>query len=292
MENKEKIILVSGATGRQGGATIHHLKDKGWILRALTRNPNSNQAKELAKQGIEVVQGDMSNLKSLEQAMKNAYGVFSVQDFWITGIKEEIQQGKNMIDAAKNAGVQHFVYTSASGSDRESGVNHFNSKLEIENHLIDSGLKYTIVRPVGFMENYHIPQVKKRILKGSLSDPMIPERKIQLIPAFDIGSFAAAAFENPEKYIGQAIDIASDENTNPEIAEIFSRILGRPVSFKKLPMLVVRLFMGKELHQMFRWINNVGYDVDIPALQKKYPEVKFSKLGNWLEHNWAKSEAV
>ncbi len=112
------------------------------------------------------------------------------------------------------------------------------------------------------------------------------DRKIQLIPAHDIGAFAAAAFENPDKFMGQEIDIASDEPTNPEIAEIFSKLLGKPVSYKKLPMLIVRLFMGKELHQMFRWINNVGYNVDITALQKKYPEVNLTKLEDWLKHNW------
>jgi uncharacterized protein YbjT (DUF2867 family) len=292
MEYKEKVILVVGATGRQGGATIHNLQGKGWELRALTRNPNSNQAKSLEKQGVDIVQGDMSVPNSLEKAMKDVYGVFSVQDFWNTGVKEEVQQGKNMADAAKKAGVQHFVYTSASGADRESGVDHFNSKLEIEEHIKNIGLQYTILRPVGFMENYHIPRIEKGIFKGKLAHPVVPDKKLQLIPTDDIGSFVAAAFEEPEKYLGQAIDIASDELTNSGIAEIFSRVMGKPVRFNKLPMLIVRLFMGKELYQMFRWINKVGYDVDIPALQKKYPEVKLTKLENWLQDNWDKHETV
>ena len=286
MEKEGKIILVAGATGKQGGAVIRHLQEKGWRIRALTRNSSSKAAQALASKGIDVLQGNMNNLQSLEKAMDNAYGVFSVQDFWIVGVKEEIQQGKNMADAAKKAGVQHFVYSSAAGADRESGVDHFESKFVIEEYIRNIGLQATILRPVGFMENYNIPRVKNSILKGKLAHPVMPDKKLQLIPTDDIGALVAAAFEEPEKFFGLAIDIASDELTNPEIAETFSRVMGRPIRFNKLPMLIVRLFMGKELHRMFRWINKVGYDVDIPALSSNNPKVKLTSLEEWLQRNW------
>jgi uncharacterized protein YbjT (DUF2867 family) len=139
------------------------------------------------------------------------------------------------------------------------------------------------------MENFHIPHMKKRLLKGKLADPTVPERKLQLIPSDDIGAFVVAAFENPEKYVGLDIDIASDELTNPEVAKVFSRVMGKPIQFSKLPMLIVRLFMGKELHKMFRWINEVGYDVDIPALKQSFPEVELTTLEQWLvADGWAK----
>ena len=289
MEKEGKIILVAGATGKQGGAVISHLQKKEWKVRALTRNPNGKVAQALASKGIDVFQGNMNDLQSLEKAMDNAYGVFSVQDFWIVGVKEEIQQGKNMADAAKKTGVQHFVYSSAAGADRESGVDHFESKFVIEEYIRDIGLQATVLRPVGFMENYHIPRIENGILKGKLAHPVMPDKKLQLIPTDDIGAFVAAAYEKPEKFIGQAIDIASDELTNPEIAETFSRVMGRPIRFNKLPMLIVRLFMGKELHRMFRWINKVGYDVDIPALRSNNPKVKLTSLEDWLLHDgWGK----
>ena len=145
--------------------------------------------------GIDVFQGNMKDLHSLEKAMDNAYGVFSVQDFWIVGVKEEIQQGKNMADAAKKTGVQHFVYSSAAGADRESGVDHFESKFVIEEYIRNIGLQATVLRPVGFMENYNIPRVKNGILRGKLAHPVMPDKKLQLIPTDDIGAFVAAAFE-------------------------------------------------------------------------------------------------
>jgi uncharacterized protein YbjT (DUF2867 family) len=286
MEKEGKIILVSGATGKQGGAVIRHLQEKGWKIRALTRNSNSKAAQVMTSKGINVIQGNMNDLQSLEKAMDNAYGVFSVQDFWIVGVKEEIQQGKNMADTAIKAGVQHFIYSSAAGADRESGVDHFESKFVIEEYIRNISLQATILRPVGFMENYNIPRVKNGILKGKLAHPVMADKKLQLIPTDDIGALVAAAFEEPEKFFGLAIDIASDELTNPEIAETFSRVMGRPIRFNKLPMLIVRLFMGKELHRMFRWINKVGYDVDIPALRSNNPKVKLTSLEEWLQRNW------
>ncbi|MDP8207839.1 MAG: NmrA/HSCARG family protein [Candidatus Electryonea clarkiae] len=289
IEKQGKIILVAGATGKQGGSVTRHLQEKGWKVRALTRNPNGKAAQALASEGIDIVKGDMGDLQSLEKAMDNTYGVFSVQDFWIVGVKEEIQQGKNMADAAKKAGVQHFVYSSAAGADRESGVDHFDSKFVIEEYVRNIDLQATILRPVGFMENYHIPCVENGILRGKLAHPIVPDKKIQLIPTDDIGALVAAAYEKPEKFIGLAFDIASDELTNPEIAQTFGRVMGRPIRYNKLPMLIVRLFMGKELHQMFRWINKVGYDVDIPALRSNYPEVKFTSLEEWLRRDgWDK----
>ena len=137
-------------------------------------------------------------------------------------------------------------------------------------------LQATILRPVGFMENFHIPHMKNRFLKGKLADPTVPERKLQLIPSDDIGAFVVAAFENPEKYVVPDFDIASDELTNHEIAEVFSRVMGKSIQFNKLSMLIVRPFMGKELYKMFQWINELGYDVDIPALKQSFSEVELT----------------
>ena len=92
----DKMVLVTGATGRQGGAVIRHMLPNGWKLRALTRSPGSYAAKELARQGVEVVQGDLEDLSSLDRAARGVYGIYSVQDFWAVGAKREVQQGKNL----------------------------------------------------------------------------------------------------------------------------------------------------------------------------------------------------
>jgi len=109
MENTDKTVLVTGATGRQGGAVIRHMLRNEWKLRALTRSPKAPAAQELTRQGVEVVQGDLEDAASLERAARGTYGVYSVQDFWSVGAKREVDQGKNLASAAKKAGVEHFV---------------------------------------------------------------------------------------------------------------------------------------------------------------------------------------
>jgi len=107
MPNVDKLVLVTGATGRQGGAVIRHMLPKGWKLRALTRHPDNRSAQELARKGVEVVQGDLEDPPSLVRAARSAYGIYGVQDFWTVGAKHEVQQGKNLADVAKKAGVNH-----------------------------------------------------------------------------------------------------------------------------------------------------------------------------------------
>jgi uncharacterized protein YbjT (DUF2867 family) len=128
MSHADKTVLITGATGRQGGAIIRHMLPKGWKLRALTRNPSSTAARDLTRQGVDVVQGDLEDPGSLERAACGVYGMYSVQDFWAVGAKREVQQGKNVADAAKKAGVGHFVYSSVGGAERNSGIDHWESK--------------------------------------------------------------------------------------------------------------------------------------------------------------------
>src|SRR5215467_13342125 len=172
MSHSDKMILVTGATGRQGGSVIDHMLPKGWRLRALTRSPSGRAAEQLAKRGVEIVPGDLEDPLSLQRATQGVYGVYSVQDFWAVGAKREIQQGQNMADAAQKAGVQHFVYSSVGGAERNSRISHWESKWEIENYIRKLGLTATMIRPAAFMENYYIDQVEIGILKGRLMDPI------------------------------------------------------------------------------------------------------------------------
>jgi uncharacterized protein YbjT (DUF2867 family) len=287
--NGDKVILVSGATGRQGGAVISHLLEGNWRIRALTRNPNSRAAEELSRKGIELVQGDMDDRAGLERAMKGAYGVYSVQDFWSVGAAREIQQGVNMVDAASSAGIKHFVYASVGGAERNSGIDHWESKWEVEKYIRSKRLPATILRPAAFMENYYIAAVELGILKGKLADPIRGDKPYQTIATENIGAFAALAFGKPEMFLGLELEIAGNEMTNPEAAETFSRVLGRSVKFRKIPLPLVRLVLGREFYQMFRWFNDSGFKADIPALKKKYPEVHLLNLEDWLmKEGWHK----
>lgn len=289
MNKSDKIILVSGATGRQGGAVLRHLLKNNWPVRALTRNRQNPNSQALSKLGAEIAEGDMDRSETLEKAMNGAYGVFSVQDYWTTGAKREVQQGKNMADAAKKAGVQHLVYSSVGGAERNSGITHFETKFEIENYIRQLRIPATILRPVAFMENYYIPDVEKGILKGKLVDPIRGDKRLQLVAADDIGAFTARVFEKPELFSGQAIEIAGEELTNIDAAKTFSHVMGRPVRFKKLPMFIVKLFLGKEFYEMFRWFNDSGFKADIRSLRSQYPEIKFKSLEEWLRsEGWDK----
>ena len=289
MVNSDKTVLVTGATGRQGGAVIRHMLPKGWKLRALTFKADGFAVQELTDQGIEVVKGDMEDPASLERAMRGVYGAYSVQDFWSVGAKREVQQGRNMADAAKKAGVEHLVYGSVGGAERKSGIDHWESKCAVENYIRKLGLPATMIRPAAFMENYYIDQVEIGILKGKLMDPIRADKTYQTIASSDIGAFVALAFERPKEFIGVELEIAGSQLTNPEAAEIFSRVLGKPVKFQKLPMPIVRLLLGKEFYQMFRWFNRAGFKADIPALRTRYPEIHLQTLEEWLRaEGWHK----
>jgi uncharacterized protein YbjT (DUF2867 family) len=289
MTNTDKTLLITGATGRQGGAVIRHLLPKGWKLRALTRDPGSHSARSLKDKGVEVVQGDLEDAASVARAAAGVYGIYSVQDFWAVGAKREIQQGKNVADAAKKAGVKHLVYSSVGGAERNTGIPHWESKWEIEKYIRSLDLPVTVIRPVTFMDGYYIDQVEIGILKGKLVDPVRADKPYQTIATNDIGAFVTLAFERPEEFMGKELEIAGSELTNAEAAQVFSRVLGKPVKFQKLPLPIVRLVMGKEFYVMFRWFNEAGYKANIPELRRKYPEVHLQTLEEWLRNEgWYK----
>src|SRR5499433_922168 len=197
MTPSDETVLVTGATGRQGGAVISHMLPKGWKLRALTRNPDRHEAQSLAQRGVEVIKGDLEDPLSITRAAAGVYGIYSVQDFWAVGAKREVQQGKNLADAAKKANVKHFVYSSVGGAERNTGIPHWESKWEIEKYIRGLGLPATVFRPAAFMETYYIDQVEIGILKGKLLDPIRADKPYQTIASEDIGTFAALAFERP-----------------------------------------------------------------------------------------------
>ncbi|MDQ3834738.1 MAG: NmrA/HSCARG family protein [Actinomycetota bacterium] len=270
-QNVERLILVTGGTGKQGGAVARSLLDRGFRVRALTRDPQRPEAQALTEQGAEVVQGDMEDRSAMDRVLEGAYGVFSVQNFWETGYDREVQQGKAVADAAKEAGVEHFVYSSVGSAYRETGISHFDSKWEIEKHVRELGLPYTILRPVFFMQNWEMMQ--EPILGGTLAQPLDPDKPFQQVAVEDIGVFAAVAFEHPDEWIGREVDLAGDEQTMPEIAETFGRVIGREVEYYQVPWDQFEEQMGEEYAVMYRWFNEVGYEADIAALRQEYPEL-------------------
>ncbi len=287
MDNANKFILVTGATGRQGGAVLNHLLQNNFKVKALTRAPESIPAKLLAAKGVMVVKGDMSDPSSLLNAMKGCDGVFSIQNFFEYGAEKEIEYGKNMADAAKKTNIAHFVYNSVCNANDNTGVPHFETKNSIEQYIKHIGLPATILRPVKFMENYYIPQVFKGILSGKLFDSIRASKKHQMISVDDIGAYASAVFTNPEKYIGHTIEIAGDELSNEQVAFIMSDVLGKKIKFKQLPLFIAKLVMDKEMYVMFRWFNEKGFTADMAAARNAFPFIEPTSLKEWLiNENW------
>ncbi len=270
-QNVERLILVTGATGKQGGGVARSLLDRGFQVRALTRNPQKPEAQALADQGAEVVQGDMEDRSSIKRALEGAYGVFSVQNFWETGYDREVQQGKTVADAAKAAGVEHCVYSSVGSAHRQTGIPHFESKWEVEEHVRQIGLPYTILRPTFFMQNWE--WTREMILGGTLAQPFDPDKPFQQVAVEDVGAFTAIAFGNTDRWIAREVDLAGDEQSMTEIADTFSRVIGREVSYYQVPWDQFEEQMGEEATLNFRWINDVGYEADIAALRQEYPEL-------------------
>jgi len=286
MSNSDKLILVSGATGQQGGATTRHLLAKGFKVRALTRDVQSDKAEALAAQGAEIVRGNLEDRAALDRALQGVYGVFSVQNFWLPGVgyDGEVKQGQLLADAAKAAGVKHFVYSSVGAAHRGMGQQHFESKWQIEQYVQALGLPYTILRPVAFMDNHNWQRAA--ISNGTFTGfGLRPDKTIQLIAVEDIGAFATLAFENPPAYLGKTIEIAGDEVTEAQIATLLTKVIGRPVQLAA-PQMPEGTAPTPEQIAMFTFFNGQGYDADIPALRQLYPGLH--NLEQWLHlTGWA-----
>lgn len=287
----DKVIAVTGATGQQGGAVARKLLADGWNIRALTRDMDKPAAQELASLGAELVAGDMENRAELDAAFNGAYGVFSVQNFWLpnVGFESEIRQGEHVADAARGAGVQHLVYSSVGAAHRGMGQKHFESKWIIEQHIHSLGIPYTILRPAAFFENFNWERAA--ILNGTFNTlGLQPEKQRQLIAVEDIGVFVALAFANPDQYTGKIIELAGDALTESQLAETFAKVIGRPVELT-VPGGGNRRRTDEEMAAMFKFFTGEAYSADIPALRKLHPGLL--TLEQYLRKNgWENAEPI
>ncbi len=279
MNKQDKTILVTGATGQQGGAVVRQLLKRDWIVRAFVRDANKPNAQALANAGVELAQGDLEHPETLQNAMDGVYGVFSFPNMAM-GLEKEIKYGKRVADIAKSAGVKHFVQSSVGGAERNSNVPHFESKRQIELYLDEIGLPATILRPVYFMENLNWK--REQILNGALESMGLDSGKtIQLISVEDIGRFTAIVFEDPTTYVGQEIEIAGDELTEAQMVDVFSKILDRSVELT--PLTTTSLY--EDMAVMYQWFNDYGYTADLDELRIMNEEL--TSFEEWVvDSNW------
>jgi uncharacterized protein YbjT (DUF2867 family) len=262
-----KTILITGATVNQGGATLRNLLGKGFTLRALTRKPESDKARALANNGVEVVQGDLNDAESLKRALAGAWGVYAVQNTWEAGVEGEEEQGKRIAELAKAAGVEHYVYASVGSANRATGIPHFDNKSRVEDTVRSLGFaSRVILRPVFFMENLLSPW----FLNGDkLVSTLKPDTTLQMIAVEDIGTFGALAFTRAADLNGREIDLAGDAVTLPEAAATIGRELGRPLDYLQIPISDVRK-NSEDFALMLEWFDRTGYNADIAGLEREF----------------------
>jgi uncharacterized protein YbjT (DUF2867 family) len=242
-------VLVTGATGRQGGATARALLSAGVPVRALVRDPTTVRAKAVEALGADLVTGDLLDRDSLVRAAEGARAVFSVQMPAFTGdgfdFAGEVTQGVNLVEAARGAGVPQFVHTSVTGAGQHTGAPGWaegrwasmepvlGAKAAIQDHVRAAGFAHwTLLKPGFFMDNF-LPSMAflfPRGVAGGLVSVLDPDTRLSLVAVDDIGRAAAAAVADPQRFDGVELELASDHLSMTEIAEVLSRALGTPLS--------------------------------------------------------------
>ncbi|GAA4628048.1 NmrA/HSCARG family protein [Actinoallomurus vinaceus] len=273
-------FAVTGATGAQGGATTRALLDADQRVRALTRRPDSPAADTLRALGAEVRHADFDDRVSLDAALRGTDSLFAVTTPFGTDIATEARQGKALVDAAADARLGHVVFTSAAHADRGTGVPHYESKYVVEQHLRASGVPWTVIAPAAFMDNYASGWTLDGLRDGVFAWPMPADRPLTLIPAADIGAFAALVLQRRDEFTGHRVDIASDERTPAEMTEILASAIGRPITFQEVPLAYVRR-RSEDLAAMFDYFTTTGLDVNVTALRRDHPEVGCHTFADW-----------
>ncbi len=280
--SKSLSVLVTGATGKQGGAVARLLLKKGHLVRALTRKPDSPKAQELKRLGAEVVTGNLEDRAAVERAAQAVDAIFAMSTPFEAGMEVETRQGITVADAAKAAGVKHLIYTSVGSADRNTGIPHFDSKYKVEQHIKTLGIPHTIIGPVFFMENLISPWWLPGLQEGKLAMALPGSRKLQQIALEDIAGFTALVLERREQFLGRRADIASDEIAGNQVVEIISRLSGRKIEYVELPLAQLRA-TNEDFAKMFEWFDRVGYSIHIAALRRDYPEVGWRTFEAWAK---------
>lgn len=272
------VIVVTGATGRQGGAVARHLLAGGRRVRALTRNPESAAARKLADLGAQTVLADMGDVETMHAAMRNVY---SVQNPMICGLEMEVVQGKNVANAAKDAGVQHVVYGSAGVGVPGTGIGSWESKLAVEGHMAALGLPVTVLRPMAFMELMSDKAFYPAVSTWHLMPKLMGEdRPVQWLSVDDLGAIAARVFAEPDRNVGADLALVSDVRSIGECREIWREVTGKAPRRFPMPIWMFERFVGDDLTTMWRWLRTEPTDVDPAETRKILPTAK--TVREWL----------
>lgn len=267
MTTTDKQVLIFGATGNVGSAAARELLARGWQVRAVSRNPQSEKAQALAALGAELARADMDDRDSLDAAFDGITRVFSVQNWMTSGADGEIRQGKQVADAAKAAGVTHLVYGSAGVGQPDTGVPHFDCKIVVERYMRDElGLPVTVVRPGPFMELLTDKAFFPPLAAWGVMPKIVGwETPLPWTAVADIGATIANVFENPDKWIGRDIALISDVASMRDCQRAFKAITGKKPFGVGLPVALFNKMAGPEMVEMWRWLADYLAANDINA---------------------------
>jgi len=266
--NKNKQVLLFGATGNVGGAAARELVKRGWRVRAVTRNPDSEKAQILHELGAEVVQADMEDRPSIEKAFVDMKRVLTVQNWTTSGVEGEMRQGKLVADVARSAGVEHLVYISAGTGDRDTGIPHFDNKIFVEDYMRDLSLPSTIVRPTPFMELMSEKEFYPAMATWGVEPKIVGwDLPIPWVAANDLGQAVANIFDDPEKWIGRDIPMCGDVKTLKESQAIFHQVDGKKPTRIPLPVWMLEKMAGDEFIEMWKWMDEWIGREGIPYLE-------------------------
>ena len=271
-------ILVTGATGKQGGAAVRHLLAAGADVRAMTRNANSDAARRLAAAGATVVTGDLEDPDSLRRAVDGARAVFSVQDYWTAGFDGEVRQGTHLARAAARAGacvVQSTMATAA--GDGGPRVPHYESKRAVEQALAASGARYVLLGTVFYMDNVLDPDLGGPLTLPALAGSLGPDVPFDMVAVDDIGAVAARLLLAPEPFEGQRVDVVGDRLTVPEMRAAFRRASGQRPRWWGVPRWALRR-VNAEFTEQLAWHRAVNFAPDTRAARRLVPD-----LTSWEE---------
>jgi uncharacterized protein YbjT (DUF2867 family) len=297
-------VVVIGGTGRQGGATARRLlKIGGWDVHVMTRDPESEPAKAIQKEGATLVRGDCLDKASLDAAFAGAYGVFAVTNpftkRWTgsgsatTDTEAETVQGINVADACQRLNVRHLVFASVAGAREGTYKVHvatFEAKWRVEEFIRQIGIPATIIAPTGFFENLRSPfaGIKQGVMPGLLK----PGTRTQMISCEDIGWFCANAFEHPEDFIGKRLEVAGDTMTPEQQCETIARVRNEEGQWRVSvpPGWVFKLFIPKAVGTLKEFLEQEGTKVDVEELRKIHPGLMSFEM--WLRHTGLDKEAL
>ncbi|MFB6224550.1 MAG: NmrA/HSCARG family protein [Haloarcula sp.] len=291
--SETRSVLVVGATGNQGGAVVDHLlaSDETFDVHGLTRDATSDAAAALEDRGVTMDEGDLDDPDTLREPVRAADVVFAVTNFWTQGYDAQVQQGKNIATVASEEGVDQFVFSGVGGHDEDTGIPHFDSADEIDQYIRSLDLPYTVLKPVFFFENLEA-FAEDIVDDGTLALPLAEDVGLQMVSNDDLGHAAAVAIENPDEFVGEAIDLAGDEKTLEETATVLSDITGVDVEAVHVPIEDAYDTFGEEFAVMCEWFNEVGYSADIDALEQRFG-FAFDTLESYLRENgWADKQGM